>query len=111
ELLFFVLFTSGKKPKLALTAGSIAKLVWGGYFIYKAYKTVPATSFVFGDILLNFAVPFAWLVMLPRLASQDQTYPRVVLGMVSVFVTLLIYPVAGTQRLWSTFLLLPSAVV
>ena len=61
--------------------------------------------------LISFAAPFAWLLVAPDLTSRRNPLPRMFLATATVFEVLLVYPVAGSQHAFSTFLFLPAAVV
>ena len=60
---------------------------------------------------MSFASPFAWLLAAPDLRRDPNPFPRTFLAIAAVFEVLLIYPVAGSQHDFSTFLFVPAAVV
>lgn len=65
-------------------------------------------------LLLTFATPFAWLVLLPpesAALSPGETFARQTLAAVTVLQALVAYPVPGTQVALATFLLLVTAVI
>lgn len=62
---------------------------------------------------LNYYIAFAWLVLAPVPNSQTggASFARTLLAAMTVLLALQTYPIFGTQRVWSTVLLVPVASV
>ena len=64
--------------------------------------------------LLNYALPWLWLVLVPSgrsSRSRDDFFPRLVLALVACLEALQAYPVPGSQMVLGTFLLIPVAAL
>jgi hypothetical protein len=104
--LLFALTRSGRLPRPALDAVAAvgkAGLGVGGLWIL---ADDPGRA-------LAYVGPFLWVALLPPPPGEarfERRYATVVIGVLAVLQLLVAYPVAGTQRYWATFLLVPVLV-
>ncbi len=76
-------------------------------------KMLPFDSGELPGYVLSF-LPLAWLALVapPKsLASPDLSFARLLLPLLAVLQALHAYPVAGSQTMWSSFLLIPVGVI
>jgi hypothetical protein len=93
---------------LIITSG---KIIWGATIIWLLCTGRSFFGLGLPQLAISFAAPFTWLLLVPSLEAERNPFPRTLLATASVFEVLLIYPVAGTQYAFSTFLFLPAGVV
>lgn len=108
----YVVFSlrQGNRKTLQLIATG-AKLVWGILIIWFAYKEKAFQGLGIPQLAISFGAPFTWLLLVPGLKNEREPFSRAFLATACVFEVMLIYPVAGTQHAFSTFLFLPAAAV
>lgn len=105
--------------ELALSAIRMGYGIWS---LHMAFAVIPRSLdpnmhlYLYpGDArpLLEAALPFVWLVMLPGPGASDPTqgFARALLAALAVLDSLQAYPVAGSQLTWATALVLLAAIV
>jgi Concanavalin A-like lectin/glucanases superfamily len=101
-----------KNEETVRAIGTLGKLIWGAVCVFLAYEhQIHFRGEGFREFTISFASPFAWLLLAPDLRRDSNPFPRTLLAIAAVFEVLLIYPVAGSQRDFSTLLFVPAAVV
>jgi hypothetical protein len=106
-VLYSIWGKSTATPRILVTFG---RLIWGAFVLAVAYRDV-FRGRGFAPFAISFALPFAWLLVAPDFRRPRNSFPRTLLATAAVFGVLLIYPVAGSQHDFSTFLLIPAAAV
>lgn len=88
------------------TIGTVLKLALGIQGLYVLHRWPTST--------MTWIAPFLWIVLVPSSPDGlhlEHRFPRTVLGLLAVLQLLMAYPVAGTQRALSTYLIVPLLVV
>ncbi len=108
----YIVFSFSRRNRKTLQlVTSAAKLIWGVLIVWFAYKEKAFQGLGIPQLAISFGAPFTWLLLVPGLKSGREPFSRAFLATACVFEVMLIYPVAGTQHAFSTFLFLPAAVV
>lgn len=90
-------------------------LLFAGFKIFAGVLIIYAANRSAFRLLFR-ATPFIWLLLIPTNSARGRDSPaailaRVLLGAVTLYQTLVAYPVCGSQIQWSTFLLIVVAGV
>lgn len=101
-----------KWPAAAKRLISIMKLAYGVCVVLTSF--INYSDFVNVFALLSFATPFLWVLLLNRGVVEKDTkglFPRVFLVVAAILQPLQIFPIAGTQMNYGSFLMVLVGVV
>jgi hypothetical protein len=113
---FFVacvfLYIQRKKPDSAVKLATLLKFLFGIFVILSSFLSY--FSFLNVFVMLSFATPFLWILLLNsslKESAEQSVFPRIALVIAATLQPLQIFPIAGTQMNFGSFLMLIIAVV